>query len=254
MTIDLFDPTFALQLGPYSIISGAAFTAYSDQNTYFDWAKVTFAPAYSGKINLDKKQPAEIYMGYGTATEKVFEGFVAEPYNAAAGQNQVMLKDSMLLLEATTITDTFLDVRPREIIEVILQKAGVTRYQLATADMPAKPIVPIRQQNGIAAIRKVGQLWGLDYKFYFLGGTFYWGCAAPQRQIYQFTHGQNILHLQRSGGLWELETVSVPFIHHSQLISVQAPAISGTFEVCKTCFKTDDSGFVRALLYFGGDA
>ena len=250
MTIELFDPTVRAQLGPYTLTSGIAVDVYSSKDTYFDWAKVTFAEAYLGKISLDARQEAAIHMGYGAAQDLVFSGMVSQPYNSAAGQNEVLLKDNMLRLEQTYLSDAFLDVRPQEILEALLGQAGISDYQLATGPWAPKPVVPIRRKNGIEVIQQINALWGIDAKFFFSRGVFYWGIVPPQAKSYQFVYGSNILHLTRQGGLWELETVSVPFIHHSDRIAVQAPAVSGTFEVVKTHFSTEQTGFVRAYLYF----
>lgn len=67
---------------------------------------------------------------------------------------------------------------------------------------------------------------------------------------YTFEHGVNILNLRRAGGVWELETVSAPFIKHSHKINLIHPQVSGEVEVSKVVSKTNDSGFIRTYIYF----
>ena len=54
----------------------------------------------------------------------------------------------------------------------------------------------------------------------------------------------------RAGGVWELETVSAPFIKHSHKINLIHPQVSGEVEVSKVVSKTNDSGFIRTYIYF----
>ena len=58
------------------------------------------------------------------------------------------------------------------------------------------------------------------------------------------------LNLRRAGGVWELETVSAPFIKHSHKINLIHPQVSGEVEVSKVVSKTNDSGFIRTYIYF----
>ena len=102
----------------------------------------------------------------------------------------------------------------------------------------------------IQAINAVHAAWGIKKKFFFSGGVFYWGEKPEQKKVTVFEYGVNVLALTRSGGVWELETVSVPWVKHSHKISVEHPKISGEFEVKKVITKTDDSGFIRTSIYF----
>ena len=76
------------------------------------------------------------------------------------------------------------------------------------------------------------------------------GRKPEQKKVTVFEYGVNVLTLTRSGGVWELETVSVPWVKHSHKISIEHPKISGEFEVKKVITKTDDSGFIRTSIYF----
>lgn len=80
--------------------------------------------------------------------------------------------------------------------------------------------------------------------------AYYWDEKPEQKKVYTFEHGVNILNLRRAGGVWELETVSAPFIKHSHKINLIHPQVSGEVEVSKVVSKTNDSGFIRTYIYF----
>lgn len=83
-----------------------------------------------------------------------------------------------------------------------------------------------------------------------VGRATYWDEKPEQKKVYTFEHGVNILNLRRAGGVWELETVSAPFIKHSHKINLIHPQVSGEVEVSKVVSKTNDSGFIRTYIYF----
>lgn len=74
---------------------------------------------------------------------------------------------------------------------------------------------------------------GLRVPFFFSGGVFYWDEKPEQKKVYTFERGVNILNLRRAGGVWELETVSAPFIKHSHKINLIHPQVSGEVEVSR---------------------
>ena len=65
-----------------------------------------------------------------------------------------------------------------------------------------------------------------------------------------FEYGVNILSLTRFGGVWELETVSAPFVKHSHKIAVEHPKVSGEFEVSSVKIITNEDGFIRTYINF----
>lgn len=95
-------------------------------------------------------------------------------------------------------------------------------------------------------------LWGIRTVKSFLLGRFYWDEKPGQQEMYVFEYGNNIISLSRERSLWKLETVAVPAVQHSCRIGVEHPEISGTFEVSKVIFSSDDRGFVRTKIFFEG--
>lgn len=247
--VELFYPQISVQVGNYQVADGIELKICSDMMSYFDWAKIKFTEQMQPALTLAKKDPAKIFIGYDGVMEEVFSGFVSRPYNGV-GADEIALKDEMVRLEETIVNHTFLDTTPQEIIAFCLNRAGVTKMQLSTQNYQARRQAVFQRMTVIEAINRVHAIWGIKQHFFFLGGTFYWGVKPAQEKVYTFEHGVNILSLDRFGGMWELETVAAPFVHHSQRVEVIHPKISGTVEVQKVITGTNDHGFIRTRIYF----
>lgn len=249
-TLELFYPQIEARAGPYVLDAGIEFEIFSAKSSYFDWAKIRFTEQFQPEIHLARKDPAAIELGYSGVMEEVFTGFVSRPYNYGTGADEITLKDEMLLLEDTQINNTFLDTTPQEVISYVLAQAGVSKMKLSAQGFPARKKLPIRQMSGVQAVNAVNAAWNIRKRFFFSGGVFYWGEKPGQQKIYTFEYGVNIINLVRFGGVWELETVSVPFIRHSHKINLIHPKISGEQEVIKVVTYINDDGFIRTKIYF----
>ena len=247
--MELFYPGIGVQIGAYSIKKGIEIETCSDAESYFDWAKIRFTDPYQTQIGIAKGDEMSIYLGYSGIMEEVFTGYVSSPYNRAQGKNEILAKDEMQRLEGVTISETFLDVTPQEIVRYLLEVAGISNFQISQEVYQPKKVVPVAQKNGIQVLEEIRRLWQIQKRFYF-GGVFYWCTNPEQKQTYLFEYGSNIIRLERSMGSWELETVSMPFIHHSQTIKVIHPAYTGSALVKKVLFKTNDAGFIRTYITF----
>lgn len=242
-----------LRVAAYARVSSSSedqLNSYRVQNQYYDWAKIRFTSQFRPKLSLKKKDPATIQLGYDGTLEDVFTGFVSGNYDGGTYANEVALKDEMLLMEETIINDTFLDTTPQELISYFLAQAGLSKMKLSSKTYPTRKMLPIRRQTAVQAINAVNAAWGLRVPFFFSGGVFYWDEKPEQKKVYTFERGVNILNLRRAGGVWELETVSAPFIKHSHKINLIHPQVSGEVEVSKVVSKTNDSGFIRTYIYF----
>lgn len=58
--------------------------------------------------------------------------------------------------------------------------------------------------------------------------------------------------MKKYGDLWEIETLGVPWIHHSQEIEVSHSKYTGTVKVEKTIIRSDSKGYTRMYIYFKG--
>lgn len=249
-TTELYYPQIVVKLGDYCFDRGIEIEVVSAKSSYFDWAKVRFTEQFQEKINLPRKAFATIKLGYGGAFHDVFGGYVAKPYNGGSFADEVILKDDMIRLEETIITDTFLNSTPQELISFFLARSGITNAKLNTQAYPVRKVLPIRQQTAIQAINAVHAAWNTSQPFFFSGGIFYWGEQPKQERVYSFEYGVNILSLNRTGGNWVIETISAPFIKHSHKINIIHPKITGEFEASKVIFITNDHGFIRTYIYF----
>ena len=155
-----------------------------------------------------------------------------------------------MLLESTIINDTFMDTTPQEMISFFLSKAGVSKAKLSGRHYPVRRLVSIRKQTARQAIDTVNAAWNIRVPFFFSGGVFYWDEKPEQSKVYTFEYGVNIIRLSRTSGVWELETISAPFVKHSHKINVIHPRINGEFEVSKVVSTTNESGFIRTYIYF----
>ncbi|WP_312938888.1 serine/arginine repetitive matrix protein 2 [Oscillibacter sp.] len=247
---ELYYPQIAVHAGGYTFDRGIRIEVHSSKDSYYDWAKVRFTEEYQEKISLSRKASASVELGYNNVYDETFSGYVAKPYSTGANADEIILKDAMLLLEDLTINDTYLNTTPQEMISHFLSLADITDVSLSPQTYPERKRVPICGLSGVKAISAVNVAWGLKNKFFFSGGTFYWGTAPTQDKVYAFEYGINILSLERSGGEWIIETVSAPFVKHSHKIAVTHPKVTGTFEVSKVVFSTNEDGFIRTYIYF----
>lgn len=248
-SVELFYPQIKANVGGYSLQKGIEIETSSSVDSYYDWAKIKFTEQFQGNVSFNKKDPALIYLGYSNNFNQVFKGYVQKSYSQS-NSNEVLMKDDMLLLEETEITNTFMDTTPQEMLKYCLNKAGISEFKLADTTYPSKAVVPVRTKNVINTINQIHSTWGIEQKFYFSDGKFYWGEKPDQEMIYNFEYGNNIISLQKEGGMWNMETVSVPFVKHSHKINITHPNVSGTYEVKKVTFHTKDTGFIRANIYF----
>lgn len=248
---ELFYPQVVARLGGYTFQCGVTVEVSSSRETCCDWAKVRFTEdIFQPRISLAKMEPAAIAFGYGDVLDDTFVGYVAKTYNNGDGADEITLKDDMIRLEGTIVNATFQDTTPQEVIAYLLTLAGVTNMVLSQESYPVRARVSIRQATAVQAIRQLHAAWGITVPFYFSGGTFYWGVDPEQDKVYTFEYGVNILTLIRSGGIWELETVSAPFVRHSQKIRVEHPKIRGEYTVRSVRTITNEDGFIRTYIRF----
>lgn len=246
---ELFYPQIAVDIGDYRFSRGIALKIHSADTQGYDWGKVTFTDPYQHAVTFAGDEEVTVWMGYAGKLEDVFHGNLVRPYNGADDKNGLLFKDRMLLLERTIITDTYLKCTPQDILRSGLRRAGVQHYQLQDEVYPIKPIVPVVRKHMLQMLKQINQVWNLDVQGAFIKGVFYWGVKPPQEQIYNFEYGSNILSLERSEGMWRLNTVSIP-LQQSQVIRVTHPKVTGEFELKRVQFNTNDRGFIRTALYF----
>lgn len=248
-TQTLFSPQIEVNVGPYRFTHGLELEVHTSRDSLFDWAKLRFTGIYEERVVLEYRDVGELLLGYDGTLERVFSGYVSQPYSGG-NANEVILKDAMLLLEDGKVSNTFLDTTPQEMIRYGLALAGVTKYKLSTQTYPEHRQVPIRNMTVRSMVEEIHSIWGIHPPFFFSDGVLYWGEEPEQTRTYRFEYGTNIISLARKGGCWEMETVAVPFVRHSHWIEVDHPQVAGTYQVRKIDFTSTDAGFLGTVITF----
>lgn len=246
---EIFCPEIKVQIGQYQIEKGISVNLWSSKSADKDWGKLKFSKAFQSQITINENDPVKVYLGYAGKLEKVFSGVVTSSYNQGAGADEILIQDKSRLLERTIMKDSFHDCTPQEIILAGLSVAGVTDYKLSQ-DVYLPKTVPVSRKNMIDVLKQINQVWKLEVSYGFIGGVFYWG-VQPNQDVQQvFSYGENIISLSRDSGLWLLETICIPMLQHSQIVSVHHPKVSGDFLIQKIHIMSDESGFIRYQIYF----
>ena len=249
---DLFYPDLQVKVGDYIFTEGITVEIYSDRNRPCDWGKIRFTGEYQPKITLAELTDVTISLGYNGMMQDVFIGTLAKAYNGH-GMDGILFKDRMYKLEQTNISACFRDCTPQDIIREGLIAAGIEIMHLSKVTYPVKTLFPVYNKNVEQLLKQVNAAWGTNNKNYFVKGEFYWGITPEQGEVLEFEYGSNIISMGKDFNMWELETISVPSMQHSQKISVVHPKITGEFETEKVVFRTNDAGFIRTTIYFKGE-
>lgn len=246
----LISPDFIISTSKYEITSGMEVEVFSSRSAKSDWGKVQLTSQYEGLITYEDMEEAKIELGYDDDFDTLLDGYCRKTGNDY--WKEIMIRDAMIKLERITVKQTFIDCEPQDIIKWILAQAGITYYMLTDENFGKRNVVLIGEQNGIKAISQVNSVWGIDKDFFFQNKIFYWGCKPKQEYIYVLDENENILSLNKVGEMYELETLGVPWIHHSQEVEVVHSKYSGIVTVEKTITRSDSDGFTRMFIYFKG--
>lgn len=239
----LLTPEFRVTLGDMILSDGMEIECYSSNEAHCDWANIVLHPDIEQQIKETYRE-AKVELGYDQEYDLLINGtFHKNKYS-------IRIKDEIEKLEQTYITASFLDCTPQDIIQYALGIAGIQKFQLSSKYIEKKTVFPVVNQNLIDLFTSINTQWNLQYKFYFWDKTFYWGVERHQNEIFVLEENETILNLHKLNQLWQLETIGIPWIHHSQKIEVQHSLFSGIAEVEKTIVKVDKDGFTRMYLYF----
>jgi hypothetical protein len=246
----LISPEFKVSTAKYEITSGMEVECFSSREARSDWCRVELTSQLQGTVSYDDMEEATVELGYDGDYDTLLTGFCKRTDNDY--WKEILIRDAMIKIERTVIKTTFVFCTPQDIIRYVLTQAGITEYRLADIAYGTKDTVIVNSQNGIWTITQVNNVWGLENDFFFQNGIFYWGCRPEQKTIYILEESENILSLKRYGSLYEIETLGVPWIHHSQEIEVSHSKYSGTVKVEKTITRSDENGYTRMFIYFKG--
>ena len=246
----LISPEFRISTEKYEITSGMEVECFSSREARSDWCKVELTSQLQGKVPYEDMERATVELGYDGEYDMLLPGYCRR--TGGDYWKEIVIRDGMIKVERAEIKATFISCTPQDIIRYVLTQAGVTDYRLSGAEYGKKDIFSVNRKNGIKTIAQVGSAWGIENDFFFQDDIFYWGCKPEQENIYTLEESENILSLKRYGDLYEIETLGVPWIHHSQEVEVSHSKYSGTVMVEKTIIKSDASGYTRMYIYFKG--
>jgi hypothetical protein len=246
----LISPEFRVSTENYEITSGMEVECFSSREARSDWCRVELTSQLQGTVSYDDMEEATVELGYDGDYDTLLTGFCKRAGNDY--WKEILIRDAMIKIERTVIKGTFVSCTPQDIIRYVLTQADITEYRLSDTAYGTKNAIIVNSQNGIRTITQVNNVWGLDNDFFFQNGIFYWGCRPEQDTIYILEESENILSLKRYGSLYEIETLGVPWIHHSQEVEVSHSKYSGTVKVEKTITRSDENGYTRMFIYFKG--
>lgn len=246
----LISPEVCVLTEGYEITKGIEMECFSSREARADWCRVELTSQLQGIITYKDMEKASVKLGYEDDYDVLLDGYCRR--TGSDYWKEIIIRDAMVKLERTSIKGTFIECTPQDIIRYILIQGGITEYMLNVSEYGKKSSIILKQQNGIEAIAQVGTAWGINNDFFFRDGVFYWGCRPEQESLYVLEESGNILSLKKYGELYELETLGVPWIHHSQYVEISHSKYCGIVEVEKTIIKSDARGYTRMFIYFKG--
>lgn len=246
----LISPEFRISTENYEITSGMEVECFSSREARSDWCRVELTSQLQGKVAYRDMEKATVELGYEDDYDMLLPGYCRR--TEGDYWKEIMIRDAMIKVERTEVKGTFTYCTPQDIIRYVLTQAGIEQYRLCGTEYGKKDTFIVNKQNGIKTIAQVNSTWGIDNDFFFQNEIFYWGCRPEQEMIYILEESENILSLKRYGELYEIETLGVPWIHHSQEVEVSHSKYSGVVKVEKTIIKSDANGYTRMYIYFKG--
>ena len=239
-----------MTVGEYEITKGIEVECFSSKESHMDWCRVELSPQLQGIVKFKDMDEASVELGYEDDYDTLMEGYVRS--GKSDYWKEIMIKDDMMKLDRVVIKASFVDCEPQDVIRYILTCAGIENYILTDAYYGKKNTFVIDKMSGIKAITEVNSSWGINNPFFFQEKIFYWGTKREQKEMYVLEEGQTILSLNKYGSLWEVETIAVPWIHHSQEVEIQHSKYNGIVTVEKTIVRSDKDGAVHMYIYFAG--
>lgn len=246
----LLTPEFRVVLKNHILTSGMEVEVFSSRETRCDWCKIQLTSQLQNIITYEDMEEITVRLGYEDEYDTLITGYARK--TAQDYWKEILIKDDMIKLERLELKATFMQCEPKDILRYILTQAGIENYVLSDAIYEKKDIFILNRQNGVQAILEMNSMWGIENSFFFHNHVFYWGCSPEQSEVYILEEDNNILSFEKYGDLWEIETLGIPWIHHSQRLEVHHAKCNGLVTVEKTIIKSDSEGRTRMYVYFKG--
>lgn len=243
----LLYPEWRILLGCNVLRNGLQLELMSSKEARADWCQISLDMSLREKLEINDGDIAIIELGYGDDFDCVLTGKVSRPN--PKDWPELMIKDDMSKLENIIVKGTFMDCTPQDILKYIMVLSDIETCRFSQQEYGKKNKLTISARNGVEAIKAINASWGIDNNFFIRNSIFYWGIRPEQNYIYTLDNG-NVLDISKLGDCWEVATLGVPWIHHSDLICLNHVKVSGVFEVEKVSIKNDREGCIRQYLYF----
>lgn len=197
-------------------------------------------------LSIAKDQPAAFSFGYtADKISKVFAGTVD-----LADDLLLRIKDGMVPCLRTNIVQAFVNATPQEILSYGLRKAGVKKFSLSKSAFEKKNFIA-SDENIYELALSVNRSWGLNYDPHFdTDEIFHWHPRPDQNELFVFQYGENIIDIEFDGEIGRLLTIGLPFMDHSQLISIEHPEVDLNEALVDTVHSFYDGNKLRTEIYF----
>ncbi|CAH8721362.1 serine/arginine repetitive matrix protein 2 [Paenibacillus melissococcoides] len=233
LEMELFYPEIRVTIEEYELQEGIEIEVYSSADSYFDWqrsdlrsnSRISFRLV--GRLRpVSSSAMMESSMTYSRGMcQSIF----------FCNQNEIILKDGMILLEETIVSNTFLDVTPQEMLNYLLGKAGISNSVLSPKMFPKKARLPILQKTALAVIEDIRSIWKAQMPFFFSGNS---STGESSRNSLSYTS----LSMPRISSHWSVQAVhgnSKPcpslLLGIRMLFGYNIRRLSGEFAVKKVC-------------------
>ena len=244
----LLTPQFRITIGNYIMSEGVSVECVSSKAAVPDWCMFSLASQLEGIIEFDNQALAIVEMGYEDDYHTLIQGHAA--LVNADYWKEIMIRDDMICLEQIRVKATFIDCTPQDVVKYVLSLSGIDDFRLDETVYSKKKVFSVESKSGIEVLKEVNSAWNISNEFFFQEQIFYWGRKPAQEVMYVLEEQNNILDVNKYNELWEVETLGIPWIHHSQQVEVIHSKYTGIVEVYKTIIKSDENGFIRMFIYF----
>lgn len=221
-------PQADVQIGPWETRNLHQVKVVSSRVNPIDLAVIQIPSAGVAIDAISKGMEVNISLGYREyGVWPVFSG-VVDDVNWGELVT-ISAKDGMQKLKDTVITQTFVDVQPREILKFCFHRAGISNYDISKDELLKKHYFVAAGQNVLQVQKLVNRTWGLDWEFYREpeGQIVY----KPWRQTERFNNGDPAAFLEYGKNLIELKptdyetgslrTFLLPMLRHGHVVSLK---------------------------------
>lgn len=225
--VQFMAPQSEAYIGPWKTQKIHEIKVISSRNNPIDLASIQIPSAGVAIDAITKGMPVNIFMGYREhGLWPVFSG-VVDDVNWGEIVT-IRAKDGMQFLKETMITQTFVDVQPREIMRFCLTKAQVSQYEISMEELPRKHYFVAAGQNVLQVQKLLNQTWGLDWEFYREpeGEIIF----KPWKETARHKNSQPVVYLEYGKNLLDLKTTDyesgslrtflLPMLRHGHVLSI----------------------------------